>query len=154
MIVRVDKQAMAAMEAMINSMASQSNAELGPFWYDKNNKELFGVHSSPAEDCAWYKSSQFGIEVRTGKALHETIWKKEHFRGKDRRFNGNYTLVPRGRVFEFKDVGYVVFTGDWIDNYPEAKDLILFEFNLPKDKTEFRKDSHWDIGHGWSQEFI
>ena len=73
---------------------------------------------------------------------------------KDKRSNGNYTLVPRGRVFEFKDVGYVVFTGEWIDNCPEAKDLILFEFNLPEDKTEFRKDSHWDIGHGWSQEFI
>lgn len=45
MIGRVDKQAMAALEAMINSMAFQSSAELGSFWYDKNNKELFGVHS-------------------------------------------------------------------------------------------------------------
>lgn len=154
MDVVVDRYVMAAMEAMMSSMENQDITELGPFWYDKSKKELFGVHSSPAENCAWYESKQFGVNVRTGNALHQAIWRKEHFRGKDKRFQGNYMLVPRGRVFEFENEGYVVFTGSWIDDCPEVKDLILFEFNLPKDKTQFRKDSHWDIGHGWSQEMI
>ena len=61
--------------------------------------------------------------------------------------------VPRGRVFEFKNEGFKVYTGKWIDNYPQVKDLIIEEFQLPKEDTEFRQDYHWDIGHGWINEF-
>ena len=66
------------------------------------------------------------------------------------------TLVtePFGSVpiFPTKD-GFKVMTGSWIDKYPEAKEEIIFTFDLPEQNTEFVKDSHWDIGHGWSQEF-
>lgn len=61
--------------------------------------------------------------------------------------------VPRGRVFEFQDEGFRVYTGKWINDYPNVKELIIKEFQLPIDKTKFLIDSHWDIGHGWSQEF-
>lgn len=61
--------------------------------------------------------------------------------------------MPRGRVFEFKDKGFVVFTSDWINDYPEAKQDIIFEFQLPGD-TKFERDYHWDIGHGWSNGFF
>jgi hypothetical protein len=44
--------------------------------------------------------------------------------------------------------------GDWIKDYPSCKDLILIEFQLPKDNTEFVIDSHWDLGHGWSDKKI
>jgi len=45
--------------------------------------------------------------------------------------------VPRGRVFFVKDTGFIVVVGDWINEYPDAKRLILSEFNLPSD-TEFK----------------
>ena len=61
-------------------------------------------------------------------------------------------MKPRGRVFEFKDEGFIVFTGSWINDYPEAKDEIIYEFQLPAD-TKFVQDEHWDLGHGWSNEF-
>lgn len=143
------------MGAMLENIDIQDDAYLGPFWYDKNKNELFGVVKALATDCQWYNNTEFGETVRTGRALHQAIWKKESYRGKDKRFTGDYRWVPRGRVFEFKGESerYIVCTGDWIDKYPEAKLEILYEFNLPEDKTTFIKNEHWDLGHGWSKEF-
>ena len=87
------------------------------------------------------------------RSSHKDIWAKEFRRNKDSRFVGDYTQIPRGRVCEYKDKGFVVYVGDWIDNYPEAKSEILFEFNLPE-TTTFVKDIHWNLGHGWSDELI
>ena len=43
--------------------------------------------------------------------------------------------------------------GNWIDKYPQCKDEIIYEFQLPED-TEFVKDVHWNIGRGFSDEFL
>ena len=143
-----------AIKAMAETIDTQDEPYLGAFWYDPLNDELFGIHSTPAEDCHYYKSTLDSSQIRTGKALHQKIWQKERYKGKDRRFLGNYTQIPRGRVFQVKDTGrFIVFTGNWIKNYPIVKTLILEEFQLPIDKTDFKIDSHWDIGRGWSTEF-
>ena len=142
----------AAIDVMQQNEQYQDDPCVGIFWYDVKNAELFGVQSTLAEDLPWYESNQFGSFVRTERRLHKSKWQKEYFRDKDSRFRGEYTKVPRGRVFEFKDSGFKVYTGDWIDSYPNVKKLILEEFQLPED-TEFVKDVHWDVGHGWSDEF-
>ena len=151
--IRESDSSNSAIEAMIDSFDSQEDPCIGPFWYDPENDELFGQSVTLAKDRPFFKSSQFNKEIKTGHALHKNIWNKKLRQGRDKRFTGDYTKVPRGRVFEFKDEGFVVFTGDWIDEYPSAKELIIDEFQLPKDNTKFVKDSHWDIGHGWSDEF-
>lgn len=141
-------------EVMAANISKQDDSEVGIFWYDVKSQELFGVKSADVEDVPFYKSTLFsGKEVKTCKPLHYKVWEKEYYRGKDKRFTGDYTLVPRGRVFYVKDKGFVVVVGSWITDYPEAKDEILFEFNLPED-TEFRQDVHWNIGHGWSDKFM
>ena len=132
---------LSAIECMRKNMDTQDDAELGFFWYDPTSDELFGVTSTPASALKFYHNNVFDIDVRTDLRLHKTVWEKEFFRKKDRRFLGDYTKVPRGRVFEFKDSGYVVYTGSWINQYPQVKEQILFEFNLPQD-TEFRVDHH------------
>lgn len=151
--IRESSENNAAIEVMIESLDRQDDSFVGSFWYDPKSDELFGVYSVLADDVSFYKSKQWNCEVKTGSRLHSAIWKRESHRGRDKRFQGDYTKVPRGRVFEFKDRGYIVFTGNWIDDYPHAKSLILDEFQLPKDNTEFKKDIHWEIGHGWSEEF-
>ena len=148
-----DNNTCAAIEVMRFNEQFQDEPRVAIFWYDTNKDELFGVRMTHASDAKWYESSQFNAIVKTEKDLHKNVWNKEKHRGKDKRFKGDHTLVPRGRVFEFKDDGFRVYTGSWINNYPEAKELILDEFELPKDNTTFIQDSHWDIGHGWSQEF-
>lgn len=99
---------------------------------------------------SFQKSNYFNGNVRTFSKMHYALWKKEQYKKRDRRFQGDYTLTPRGRIFEIENRGFLVCTGDWIEKHPEAKDKILFEFDLPEDKTEFKVDEHWDIGHGWS----
>lgn len=140
----------AIMDTMATNNQYQDDAYIGPFWYDPNKKELYGYVLTLANDVPYHDFK--GKKYRTGNALHKNIWKKETFRGKDKRFQGDYKLKPRGRVFEEENGGFKVFVGSWIDNYPEAKDEIIDIFQLPKDNTEFIKDTHWDIGHGWSEE--
>ncbi len=142
-----------AIDVMRNNDMYQDDSEVGMFWYDPEEDELFGIRSSLANSVGWYHSNQWNHDVRTDTHLHKNIWQKEFHRGKDKRFRGDHTLVPRGRVFEFKDEGFKIFVGDWIDDYPQAEQLIIDEFNLPKDNVEIIKDIHWDIGHGWSDEF-
>ena len=148
-----DNNTKAAIEVMRFNEQFQDEPRVGIFWYDVNKNELFGVRQTHADEAKWYHSGQFNTDIRTERDLHKDVWKKEFYRGRDKRFNGDHTLVPRGRVFEFKDEGFRVYIGRWINDYPNVKELIIDEFELPKDKTKFFIDSHWDIGHGWSQEF-
>lgn len=140
----------ATMEIMAVNNELQDAPMVGSFWYDVTNKELFGVYSVLADDVQFYGSQFYKANVRTGRKLHKDIWTKEHYRGKDKRFNGDYTQVPRGRVIEFENEGFKVYVGDWIDKYPECKEMVIDEFQLLADKTTFVKDIHWNLGHGWS----
>lgn len=151
--LREDDNINTAMELMLHNNQLQDEPYVGPFWYDTNKKELFGVGKTPASELSFYKSSQLGGEVNTSHQLHKNIWQKEFYRKRDPRFKGDHTLIPGGRVFEFKDDGFKVLVGNWIDDYPEAKKEIIWEFQLPAN-TEFIKDSHWDLGHGFSDEFL
>lgn len=149
-----DNSINALKELMYENIQHQEEGEVGIFCYDPKTQELFGVKSASVEDVPFYKSSLFnGVMVKTCRPLHYKVWEKEYFRGKDKRFSGDYTKVPRGRIFYIKDEGFVVIVGDWIDSYPEAKSEIIYEFNLPEN-TKFKKDVHWNIGHGWSDKFM
>lgn len=140
-------------ELMAANISRQEDPKVGIFWYDPEEQGLFGVRSADVEDVQFYHSNLFNKEVKTCRPLHYKVWEKEFFRKKDKRFFGDYTLVPRGRIFYVKDEGFVVVVGSWIDDYPEAKDEILYEFDLPED-TVFHKDIHWSLGHGWSDKFM
>lgn len=137
-------------EVMAHNNQYVDDPYVGIFWYDPEADELFGVYSVLAEDAKFYESTMFGAMTRTCRPLHYSIWQKECNRGKDKRFQTmDYTKYPRGRVFEVKDQGFVVCIGSWINDYPSVKNLVLDEFQLPDD-TEFLIDSHWELGHGWS----
>lgn len=137
-------------ESLIKSMAdnmeysSIKHPQIGIFWYDNEKKELFGVNKNDAEDVNFVHTHDG--DIKQYKYLHKDIWEKEFSRKKDNRFIGDYTQIPRGRVCEYKDRGFVVYIGDWIEDYPEVKSEILFEFNLPK-TTNFIKDIHLTINN-------
>jgi len=140
-------------ELMNANISHQDDAEVGIFWYDPASDDLFGVKSASVDDVEFYHSNLFDADVKTCRPLHYKVWEKEFYRGKDDRFRGDYTQVPRGRVFYVKDRGFVVITGSWINDFPQVPELIRYEFNLPQD-TEFQIDPHWDLGHGWSDKFM
>ncbi|MBP8593130.1 MAG: hypothetical protein KBI35_01725 [Ruminococcus sp.] len=136
-------------ELMAYNNQFQDNPQVGIFWYDVERNELFGVIATDAIDTQYSILGVFDAPARTCKSLHCKVWQRVCCRDKDRRFSGDYTQVPRGRVFQIKDKGFVVCVGSWINDYPQAKAEILYEFQLPED-TEFKIDSHWELGHGWS----
>lgn len=151
--LRESDEVNAMLDLMQNNDQFKDDPYVGSFWYDPDKDELFGIYSVLADREKFYKSKLFNQKVRTGTKLHKDIWRKEQFKKKDRRFNGDHTLVPRGRVFQLEDGSFKVMVGDWIDEYPQVKDEVLFEFQLPED-TEFVKDEHWNIGRGFSDEFL
>jgi len=137
---------------MRKNMGEQSDGYVGIFWYDPKIGELFGVDKESA------KSKDFDDKgMKTGKVLHMNYWVKQYHRamalGKHTRFSGDYTKVPRGRVWERKGKGFAVTVGEWIKDFPDARELVLIEFDLP-DNTEFIIDEHWSIGSGWEGDKI
>lgn len=129
-----------------------NDPKVGIFWYNPAWKELFGVVSHPVRDYTRANASDGRI---TCSEMHEDVWRKEFNRQKyhgDGKgpFQGPYEQKPRGRVFYLMDEDrYVVAVGKWLEEHPEARELILEEFNLPADKTRFEYAIHWDIGHCW-----
>lgn len=81
--------------------------------------------------------------------LEEYNRQKHHGDGSS-PFIGAYENKPRGRIFYLPDEDrFVVATGKWLEEYPEAKELVLEEFDLPAHNTVFEYAIHWDIGHSW-----
>lgn len=134
-------------DAMRQNMEIQDDAYVGTFWYLPAQKRLLFVEKASAETV---KPNQYG--QRTTTKLHVTIWQKQKnhalSKGEPWPYGKDYTLLPQGRVWE-QDGKYIVTVGKWLESMPTAKQLILDEFELPVD-AEFRYDSHWDIGSGWS----
>ena len=112
--------------------------KVGIFWYNAAWKELFGVVSHPVRDYTRANASDGRI---TCSELHEDVWRREYNRQKHHGdgsgpFIGPYENKPRGRVFYLIDEDrYVVTVGKWLEEHPDAKELILAEFDLPSDKT-------------------
>jgi len=136
------------MEHMKNNFDKQDLPYIGIFWYDSNEDDLFGIQKITADTKDFDTKGNKTISV-----LHKDFWKKEYHKAKAlnkrTRFIGDYTLTPRGRVWENKDEGFFVTVGEWIHDYPQAREQIIIEFNLPKE-TQFIVDPHWNIGSGWS----
>ena len=146
------------METMREGMVPENSAEVGLFWYNPERNRLVGVYSYPAMALPFNEKGRKTLrkyhhlewpsvrEEALDNGAQDTIWQEE-----------DYTQVPRGRVFEvqYGDEPYFeVMVGQWINEYPSAKALILKRFKLDKNYTEFIYSPHWDIGHGTSEFLI
>lgn len=136
-------------EVMAHNNQFVDDPYVGIFWYSPEDDELFGVYSVLADDVNYYYSDTFQANAKTCRPLHYALWQKGANKGKDTRYQQDYNAVPRGRVFYVENKGFVVCVGHWFNQHPNVRDLIIEEFQLPED-TEFVIDSHWDLGHGWS----
>lgn len=134
-----DAESNAFRELMINNNKLANEPCVGIFWYDAKTNELFGTYSTLAQDVPFQKSSLFDKPAKTCRRMHYQIWDKEYHRGRDKRFQGDYTKIPRGRIFEVDGVGFIVCVGNWINDYPQCKQLVIDEFDLPSG-TQFKAD--------------
>ena len=144
-----EEAVMAQMEA---NRGKDGEPKVGIFWYNRATNQLFGVISHRVSDYTRANASEGRI---TCSEMHEDVWKKEYYKqryqyGGRGPFIGAYQDKPRGRVFYHMDDGsYEVAVGKWIEEFPQAYDLILKEFNLPPEKTSAKYAYHWDIGQSW-----
>jgi hypothetical protein len=120
------------METMKANFDHQDEPEVGIFWYDKNANELFGVVKQEAMDVPSYNGR------KTVRKLHKDYWNGEQHRAKGKGKNpapfvGDYTQIPRGRIFQLDDGTFQVMCGSWMNDTIMA--LIIEEFNLKGQKV-------------------
>jgi hypothetical protein len=148
-----DDQYREAIDTMERNRGKGDEPKVGIFWYNATLKELFGVVTHKRSD---YLRPNAGGGLITCSEMHEDVWKKEFRRQKYHGggvgpFKGEYQMKPRGRVFYNPgNDQYIIAVGSWIEQSPEAVDLIIEEFDLPRERTVVQKATHWDIGQTWN----
>jgi hypothetical protein len=139
------------MASMSDNFEIQEDPRVGIFWYDAQEDELFGVTSTIASELPFNANGK-----KTVGTLHKTWWKKHQERAKAKgqltsKFMKDYTQTPRGRIFQIEDGHFELMCGSWINAHITS--LVKDEFNLHTGPLEVIVDEHWEIGHGWSEEF-
>ena len=155
--IKVEEFSPEEYDEAINVMKANRGAgdepKVGIFWYNTTMKQLAGVVTHKRSD---YLKPNAGGGLITCSEMHEDVWKKEYYKQKYKHngkgfFIGQYQDKPRGRVFYSPhDDQYIIAVGSWIDKYPEVVEMVIEEFDLPKDKSVMKKASHWDIGQTWN----
>lgn len=140
------------MKLMSSNRGKDSEPKVGIFWYNRANKTLFGVVSHRLSDYTKANASDGRI---TCSEMHEDVWKKAYYKQRFENngvgpFIGAYQDKPRGRIFyNIENDVFEVAVGKWLEEFPEAYDLIVKEFDLPPEKTQPKYAVHWDIGMSW-----
>lgn len=140
------------MKLMSSNRGKDSEPKVGIFWYNRANKTLFGIVSHRLSDYTKANASDGRI---TCSEMHEDVWKKAYYKQRFENngvgpFIGAYQDKPRGRIFyNIENDVFEVAVGKWLEEFPEAYDLILKEFDLPPEKTQPKYAVHWDIGMSW-----
>jgi hypothetical protein len=140
------------MALMAANRGKDSEPKVGLFWYNRANNSLFGVVSYRLSDYSQANASDGRI---TCSEMHEDVWKKEFRKQKYQNngvgpFVGAYQDKPRGRVFyNINTDTFEVAVGKWLNDFPQAYQLVLEEFNLPPEQTKPFYAVHWDIGMSW-----
>ena len=137
----------AYIDAIKQNVGYKPEPEVGIFWFNTEENDLFGVAKNPISKA---KSTTAGIKV--GRVPHEDNWiklrKSAIIRGKsDGIFFQEYTTVPRGIVCLLEDGPFQINVGNWIKSVDKnlLMALITNEFNLENEKVKLQEDNHWDI---------
>ncbi len=144
-----------AMNLMASNRGKDDEPKVGIFWYSPQKNDLFGVRSHRVTDYLKANSrTEFGSV--SCSEMHEDVWKKEYHRQKYKNngigpYRGAYEMTPRGRIFYNPDTEvFSIAVGSWIEQYPQAIQLIVDEFNLAGTHYEVKTAHHWDIGQKWN----
>ena len=140
------------MASMSGNFENQEDPKVGIFWYDEAKDELFGVTAVNAGELSFNAHG-----IKTIGTLNKAWWKKQQERAKAKKqhtsiFMRDYTQLPRGRVFQRQDGTFELMCGSWINEHIAG--LVKDEFYLWQVPLEVIVDIHWEIGHGWSEEYL
>lgn len=125
-----------AYDVMSHNKELQNEPFVGFFWYDPESDELYGVTKTMVIDAVSKHSVLLNEEIKTVRLSQKEVWDRNRKRNKDARFSGDYNCSLKGRVVITCGDKIKVITGSWINDYPEVKNEIQYEFQLP-DNCEF-----------------
>jgi hypothetical protein len=140
------------MKSMSDNFDSQNEPKVGIFWYNAEVDELFGITKTEADEIQFNQNG-----LKTTKTLHKSWWQKQKNRARSQKgdyhsmYEQDYTHIPRGRIFQRTDGVFQLMCGRWINDHIE--DLIKDEFDLQAVALERIVDEHWEIDHGWSEDY-
>jgi hypothetical protein len=139
------------MKSMSDNFDIQDEPKVGIFWYDAKNDDLFGITKIIASELQFNDNG-----LKTVGILHKTWWKKQQMRAKSKNqhdsvFMMDYKKVPRGRIFQKEDGSFSLMCGSWINDH--IVELIKDEFDLQNALLNVAIDIHWEVGHGWNEDF-
>ena len=124
--------------------AAAPSPQVGIFWYDVKTHKLFGVRKISADALA------FRAGKRVYPELHRDVWSEVIT--KHRKFMGaDYTMIPRGRISEIEREGFELWIGSWYKRYRTLIPKVVQAFHLEGYTLSVREQSHWELGHGWSE---
>lgn len=155
--IRLRKSPMvnAFMEMMAQNLDdTELRPKVGIFWYSPSYG-CFGVDYSYYDEAPFMPNTFFNQKANMSRMIHKNYWpilKRKGKLPKEYSMISDYTRIPRGRVFGLEDGTFRVMHGKWLDEFPDARNAILDEFDLPPEKTQFVYVDHWDVGHGWDEE--
>ena len=137
-----DSMINAFMECMIANSEFSNHPNLGFFCYDVDTDDIFCIQSKLARECNFEYSDEFKGKVRTYEESLYDYWQYQCEKNKrrkkaDKRFEQEFKSLPKGRIYEKENEGFLVCVGSWINDYSHVKEWVILEFNLPKDKTKF-----------------
>ena len=137
------------MASMSDNFENQEDPKVGIFWYDETDDELFGVTAAYAQELPFNSNG-----LKTVRTLHKTWWQEQKNKAVSKGKNPgifikDYTLIPRGRIFQSENGVFQLMCGSWINEHIVG--LVRDEFNLKNVPLEVKVDIHWEIGQGWSE---
>ena len=139
------------MKTMSDNFNNQDEPKVGIFWYNEDADELFEISKIESSELQFNSNG-----LKTIKTLHKSLWQKQKnkaiSKGKNPGiFDKDYTEIPRGRIFQRSDGTFQLMCGSWINEH--IINLVKEEFDLKNVPFEVKIDEHWEIGHGWSEDY-
>lgn len=118
-----------------------SDPYVGIFWFDEKELDLVHVTKQELRDAR-----RIGDKIMCS-GLHEDYWLKQYRKARakgllESPFYGDWTMIPRGRIFyDIPTQTFVCYVGKWYKKYERIlRDLILIEFDIPKESFRFQYD--------------
>lgn len=152
MVAKERMEVMALMKSFDDGGQGIDEPCVGIFWYSADKDELFGVTKERADSIPLDANGR-----RTVPTLHKDWWRRRAARDKARGrvgsiYMADYTMIPRGRIFQTEDGVFRVMCGHWMTDH--IMELIEDEFYLDGQNVQVELDEHWELGHGWSDEML
>ena len=125
-------------EVMIENVKYQDGPYVGIFFYNLAKDDFAKVISAHIKDLQFKEFDLIDEQVKTSNADLKTVYQRQFKFRRDPYFQSKYTDLLTGRVLMTENGDFVVLTGDWISGKSSTKNDILFEYQIPSDRTEFR----------------